>query len=76
MVARNPVRRLLRTPEQVPAAVDRLRDALDVQRGYSEAGDIDAFAEADELFYRTLVAAGGNICRSASTPVRPTGSAG
>ncbi|MEV0363728.1 GntR family transcriptional regulator [Nocardia fusca] len=54
------VRRLLRTPEQVPAAVDRLRDALEVQRGYAEAGDIDAFAEADELFHRTLVAAGGN----------------
>lgn len=54
------VRRLLRTPERVPAAVDRLRDALEVQRGYAEAGDIDAFAEADELFHRTLVAAGGN----------------
>lgn len=54
------VRRLLRTPEKVPAALARMRDALEVQRGYAELGDLNAFAEADELFHRTLVAAGDN----------------
>lgn len=54
------VRRLLRAPERVPAAIGRLRAALAVQRGHAETGDLAAFAEADELFHRTLVEAGGN----------------
>lgn len=54
------VRRLLRRPEQVAAAVAELRAALDVQRGHAERGDLHAFAEADEAFHRTLVAAGRN----------------
>ncbi|MFR9802496.1 GntR family transcriptional regulator [Pseudonocardia sp. RS010] len=54
------VRRLLRRPDQVPAAVAELRAALDVQRGHAERGDLPAFAEADEVFHRTLVAAGRN----------------
>ncbi|MGW5384934.1 GntR family transcriptional regulator [Nocardia sp. NPDC003963] len=54
------LRRLLRTPERIPAVAAALRDALDVQRGSAEHGDLNAFAEADELFHRTLVSAGGN----------------
>lgn len=54
------VRRLLRTPERVPAAVGKLRAALEVQREQAEKADLHAFAEADERFHRTLVEAGGN----------------
>ncbi len=54
------VRRLLRTPGRVPVALAELRAALDVQRGHAHRADLHAFAEADELFHRTLVAAGGN----------------
>lgn len=54
------VRRLLRTPERVPSAVTELRAALEVQRGHLEKDDLPAFAEADELFHRALVKAGGN----------------
>ncbi|WP_328391936.1 GntR family transcriptional regulator [Nocardia sp. NBC_00416] len=54
------VRRLLRTPERIPAAAAQLRDALEVQRRHAEPADLPAFVEADELFHRTLVAAGGN----------------
>ncbi|MCE3551857.1 GntR family transcriptional regulator [Pseudonocardia sp. RS11V-5] len=54
------VRRLLRRPEQVPEAVAALRAALEVQRGHADRGDLHAFAEADEAFHRTLVAAGRN----------------
>lgn len=54
------VRRLLRRPDLVPAAVERLRAALQVQRGHAERGDLAAFAEADETFHRTLVEAGRN----------------
>jgi DNA-binding GntR family transcriptional regulator len=54
------VRRLLRRPDLVPAAVDALRAALRVQEEHAEAGDLRAFAEADEAFHRTIVAAGRN----------------
>ncbi|MGW0178201.1 GntR family transcriptional regulator [Nocardia sp. NPDC003345] len=54
------VRRLLRTPERIPAAVAELRAALDVQRDRAAGDDLHAFAEADERFHRTLVEAGGN----------------
>ncbi|GAA4542635.1 GntR family transcriptional regulator [Pseudonocardia xishanensis] len=54
------VRRLLRRPDLVPEAVDRLREALDVQRGHAARGDLPAFAEADEVFHRTLVETGRN----------------
>jgi DNA-binding GntR family transcriptional regulator len=54
------VRRLLRRPDLVPAAVDALRAALRVQVEHAEAGDLRAFAEADEAFHRTIVAAGRN----------------
>ncbi|MFC4948240.1 GntR family transcriptional regulator [Pseudonocardia sp. GCM10023141] len=54
------VRRLLRRPDLVPAAVAELRAALEVQRGHAERGDLGGFAEADEVFHRTLVAAGRN----------------
>jgi DNA-binding GntR family transcriptional regulator len=54
------VRRLLRRPDRMPEAVAALRAAVDVQRGHAEAGDLEAFAEADELFHRAIVAAGRN----------------
>ncbi|MGI5220647.1 GntR family transcriptional regulator [Nocardia sp. CA-290969] len=54
------VRRLLRAPDRVPPAVEKLRAALEVQRERAESGDLHAFAEADERFHRTLVEAGGN----------------
>jgi DNA-binding GntR family transcriptional regulator len=54
------VRRLLRRTDLVPAAVDALRAALRVQVEHAEAGDLRAFAEADEAFHRTIVAAGRN----------------
>jgi DNA-binding GntR family transcriptional regulator len=54
------VRRLLRRPELVPAALDAMRAALRVQREHADAGDLAAFAEADEAFHRTIVAAGRN----------------
>jgi DNA-binding GntR family transcriptional regulator len=54
------VRRLLRRPDLVASAVSELTEALDVQRGYADTGDLPAFAEADEAFHRTIVAAGRN----------------
>lgn len=54
------VRRLVRTPADVPAAVADLRTALDAQRGHADPADVDAFARADEAFHRAIVAAGGN----------------
>lgn len=54
------VRRLLRTPDRVAPLAAELRAVLDTQRGHVERGDLLAFAEADELFHRTVVAAGGN----------------
>lgn len=54
------VRRLLRAPDRIPAAVAELRAALAVQRDRAGGGDLHAFAEADERFHRTLVEAGGN----------------
>jgi DNA-binding GntR family transcriptional regulator len=54
------VRRLLRRPELVPAALDEMRGALRVQQGHADAGDLAAFAEADETFHRTIVTAGRN----------------
>ncbi|GAA1849210.1 GntR family transcriptional regulator [Pseudonocardia ailaonensis] len=56
------VRRLLRRPDRIPAAVAELRAALEVQHSHVQHGhtDLHAFAEADEAFHRTLVAAGGN----------------
>jgi DNA-binding GntR family transcriptional regulator len=54
------VRRLLRRPELVPAALGEMRAALRVQRLYADTGDLSAFAEADETFHRTIVAAGRN----------------
>jgi len=54
------VRRLLRRPELVPAALDEMRAALRVQQGHADAGDLAAFAEADETFHRTIVTAGRN----------------
>jgi DNA-binding GntR family transcriptional regulator len=54
------VRRLLRRPDLVPAAVAAMRAALRVQQAHADAGDLPAFAEADEEFHRTIVAAGRN----------------
>jgi DNA-binding GntR family transcriptional regulator len=54
------VRRLLRRPADVPAAVARLRAALDVQRRHAARGDLPTVAAADEAFHRTIVDAGGN----------------
>jgi DNA-binding GntR family transcriptional regulator len=54
------VRRLLRRPDLVPAAVEQLRSALRIQRTHAEAGDLHAFAEADEVFHAAIVAAGRN----------------
>ncbi|WP_020658492.1 GntR family transcriptional regulator [Amycolatopsis benzoatilytica] len=54
------VQRLARRPEMIPDALERLRAVLRNQRQHAEAGDVPAFAEADALFHRTIVAAGGN----------------
>jgi DNA-binding GntR family transcriptional regulator len=54
------VRRLLRHPERVAAVAAELRDRLQVQRRHAGAGDLAAFAEADEAFHRAIVTAGGN----------------
>jgi DNA-binding GntR family transcriptional regulator len=54
------VRRLVRTPADVPAAVAELRTALSQQREHADPQDVDAFARADEAFHRAIVAAGGN----------------
>ncbi|WP_326834272.1 GntR family transcriptional regulator [Amycolatopsis rhabdoformis] len=54
------VRRLARRPDLIPEALEQLRGVLATQRGHAESGDLHAFAEADELFHRTIVAAGGN----------------
>ncbi|MYW89677.1 GntR family transcriptional regulator [Amycolatopsis rubida] len=54
------VQRLGRRPELIPAALDRLRAVLAAQRQHAEAGDVPAFAEADALFHRMIVEAGGN----------------
>jgi DNA-binding GntR family transcriptional regulator len=54
------VRRLLHQPALVPAALERLRAALRTQQAHGEAGDLHAFADADEAFHRAIVAAGGN----------------
>ncbi|WP_281172404.1 GntR family transcriptional regulator [Pseudonocardia spinosispora] len=54
------VRRLLRRPELVADAVAGLRTVLRLQREHAEARDLAAFAEADEKFHRTIVAAGRN----------------
>jgi DNA-binding GntR family transcriptional regulator len=54
------VRRLLRRPDLMPAAVADLRAALRTQQAHADAGDMLAFAEADEDFHRTIVAAGRN----------------
>ncbi|RJQ86221.1 GntR family transcriptional regulator [Amycolatopsis panacis] len=54
------VRRLARRPELIPGALTELHRVLDAQRRHAEADDLHAFAEADELFHRTIVAAGGN----------------
>jgi DNA-binding GntR family transcriptional regulator len=54
------VARLLRRPDLVPDAVAALRAALAVQREHAAAGDLHGFAEADEAFHRTIVAAGRN----------------
>jgi DNA-binding GntR family transcriptional regulator len=54
------VRRLLRRPELVPAAVEALREALRVQQERADVVDLHGVAEADEAFHRTLVAAGRN----------------
>lgn len=54
------VRRLLRRPELVPAAVEELREALRAQQERADAADLHGVAEADEAFHGTLVAAGRN----------------
>ncbi|MEV4597100.1 GntR family transcriptional regulator [Amycolatopsis sp. NPDC049253] len=54
------VRRLVRRPDLIPDALEQLRGVLDIQRGHAGSGDLHGFAEADELFHRTIVAAGGN----------------
>jgi DNA-binding GntR family transcriptional regulator len=54
------VRRLLGRPDLVPAALDHLTAALNVQRDRADSGDLPGFAEADEAFHRTIVAAGRN----------------
>jgi DNA-binding GntR family transcriptional regulator len=54
------VRRLVRRPDLVPAALEQLQAALRVQQAHAETGDLMAFAEADEAFHRTIVDAGRN----------------
>jgi DNA-binding GntR family transcriptional regulator len=58
------VRRLLRRPDLVPAALAAMREALRVQQEHADAGDLAAFARADEEFHRTIVAAGRNALTS------------
>jgi DNA-binding GntR family transcriptional regulator len=54
------VRRLVRRPDRIAEVAASLRDVVEVQRRHYAAGDVDAFAEADELFHRTIVDAGRN----------------
>jgi len=54
------VRRLVRRPDLVPAAVADLRTALRTQQAHANAGDMPAFTEADEDFHHRIVAAGRN----------------
>jgi DNA-binding GntR family transcriptional regulator len=54
------VRRLLRDPARVPATLDTLRGVLAGQHRHIDAGDLAAFAAADEAFHRAIVAAGDN----------------
>lgn len=54
------VRRLLRRPEQVAAAVTELRTGLATQQAHADDGDLHAFADADEAFHRIIVSAGRN----------------
>ncbi|HET6259561.1 GntR family transcriptional regulator [Pseudonocardia sp.] len=54
------VRRLLTRPDLVPAAVADLRAALRIQQAHADAGDVHAFAAADEDFHGRIVAAGRN----------------
>ncbi|HWD01729.1 MAG TPA: GntR family transcriptional regulator [Amycolatopsis sp.] len=55
------VRRLARRPDLIPDALAQLSEVLDIQRRHAENDDLAGFAEADELFHRTIVAAGGNM---------------
>ncbi|MFP5021003.1 GntR family transcriptional regulator [Pseudonocardia phyllosphaerae] len=54
------VKRLVRRPDLIPQAVTDLRAALETQTGFADADDLERFAEADEAFHRTVVAAGRN----------------
>lgn len=54
------VRRLLRRPEQVAAAVAELKAGLATQQAHADDGDLHAFADADEAFHRIIVGAGRN----------------
>lgn len=54
------VRRLLHSPDLLPAAVADLQAALRIQQAHADAGDVHAFAEADEDFHGRIVAAGRN----------------
>jgi DNA-binding GntR family transcriptional regulator len=54
------VRRLLGGSARLPAAIDALREVLETQGRAANRGDVDTFAEADEAFHRSIVAAEGN----------------
>lgn len=54
------VRRLLRRPDRVPDVVTALHAVVDRQEEHAGAGDLEALAEADEEFHRTIVDAGRN----------------
>lgn len=54
------VRRIARHPELIHDIVSELRAVLRTQRAHAEARDLAAFADTDEKFHRTIVAAGRN----------------
>jgi DNA-binding GntR family transcriptional regulator len=55
------VRRIAHLGKPLTDLVCRLSDVIETQRGHARAGDILAFAEADEAFHRGIVAASGNV---------------
>lgn len=70
------VRRLIREAARLPAALGALREVLEAHRRAPNRGDEDTFAEADEAFHRSVVAAGGSALLTRSYAGLPTGSGG
>ncbi|MCD2195199.1 GntR family transcriptional regulator [Actinomycetospora endophytica] len=54
------VRRMLRRPDRLPEVIGTLRGAIAEQERYTDAAQLEAFAQADEAFHRAIVGAGRN----------------